>query len=135
MVKCTNGRDVIEVTEGAYESIYKGLGFNPIGATPEPKKATPVPVVEEKVAQDPDEAFEDILDKDVADEEAEEEAQEMTDGEELDENAKFMAEIIEKPIASWSKAEVKKFAGLANLDLSGTKNVDEAKQLIKEHIA
>ena len=43
----------------------------------------------------------------------------------------FIDEIIEKPISQWSKDDVKKFAALKDIDLSGTKNVGEAKELIK----
>ena len=44
----------------------------------------------------------------------------------------FVEEILEKPISQWSKDEVKKFAALKDIDLSGTKNINEAKALIKD---
>ena len=46
----------------------------------------------------------------------------------------FCKEIIEKPIAQWSKSEVKKFAELKEIDISGTKSANEAKELIKAFI-
>ena len=45
---------------------------------------------------------------------------------------KFLEEVEEKPLSQWSKDEVKKFAALKDIDLSGTKNIDEAKALIKD---
>lgn len=47
------------------------------------------------------------------------------------ENEKFLEEVEEKPLSQWSKEEVKKFAALKDIDISGTKNVNEAKALIK----
>lgn len=45
---------------------------------------------------------------------------------------KFLEEVEEKPLSQWSKDEVKKFAALKDIDLSGTKNINEAKTLIKD---
>lgn len=47
---------------------------------------------------------------------------------------KFIEEIIEKPISQWNKEEVKRFANLKEIDISGTKNAGEAKAIIKEFI-
>ena len=47
----------------------------------------------------------------------------------------FSETLLEKPIAQWSKAEVKKFAEENEIDISGTKNANEAKAIIKEWIA
>ena len=48
---------------------------------------------------------------------------------------KFLEEIQEKPIANWKKEEVKKFASLKGIDISGTKNANEAKTIIKNFLA
>ena len=45
---------------------------------------------------------------------------------------KFLEEVEEKPLSQWNKDEVKKFAALKDIDLSGTKNINEAKALIKD---
>lgn len=45
---------------------------------------------------------------------------------------KFLEEVEEKPLSQWSKEEVKKFAALKGIDFSGTKNINEAKALIKD---
>ena len=44
-------------------------------------------------------------------------------------------DITEKPIAQWSKAEVKKFAEENGIDISGTRSANEAKAIIKDWIA
>ena len=46
----------------------------------------------------------------------------------------FLEEIVEKPISQWNKEETKRFATLRGIDISGTKNVSEAKELIKEFL-
>lgn len=43
----------------------------------------------------------------------------------------FIETIVEKPISQWNKDEVKRFATLKEIDLAGTKNVGEAKEIIK----
>lgn len=50
------------------------------------------------------------------------------------EDEKFIDEIIEKPISQWNKDEVKRFAALKEIDITGTKNVNEAKEIIKGFI-
>jgi len=44
----------------------------------------------------------------------------------------FIEGILEKPISQWNKDEVKKFAELKQIDITGTKNAGEAKDRIKE---
>lgn len=46
----------------------------------------------------------------------------------------FLEEVREKPISQWSKAEVKRYASITGLDISGTKNIGEARELIKAHM-
>ena len=43
----------------------------------------------------------------------------------------FIESIIEKPISQWNKDEVKRFAAIKDVDIAGTKNVGEAKEIIK----
>ena len=50
------------------------------------------------------------------------------------EDEKFIDEIIEKPISQWNKEEVKRFAALKEIDITGTKNANEAKEIIKGYI-
>ena len=50
---------------------------------------------------------------------------------ELTEDELFCKEVVEKPISNWNKDEVKRFAELNEIDISGTKNANEAKNRIK----
>lgn len=52
----------------------------------------------------------------------------------LSEDEMFLIDIQEKPISQWSKEEVKRFANLKGVNISGTKNVGEAKNLIKDFL-
>jgi hypothetical protein len=95
MVKITNGKNVFEVTRGAFDGIYSRQGY--------------VLLNENKSAEQNDEP----------------KVPEKTEDE------KFIDDIIEKPVSQWNKDEVKKFAALKSIDIAGTKNVGEAKELIK----
>lgn len=57
-----------------------------------------------------------------------------TDFNEKTEDEKFVDEIIEKPISQWNKDEVKRFAAINSIDITGTKNVGEAKEIIKQFL-
>lgn len=95
MVKITNGINVIEVTNGAFETVYKGQGYHKVA---EQQAVVSAPVKDEG-----------------------------QDAGEVDR----IAELEEKPVSQWSKAEVKEYAEAKGIDLSGTKNVNEAKDRIK----
>ena len=71
-------------------------------------------------------------------EEVEEVAEEkVATGEDVDnrtDDEKFADELAEKPISQWNKEEVKRFAAIKEIDISGTKNANEAKEIIKSFI-
>lgn len=46
----------------------------------------------------------------------------------------FIEGIIEKPLSQWNKDEIKRFAELNDIDITGTKNAGEAKERIKEFL-
>lgn len=50
------------------------------------------------------------------------------------ENEIFVEEILEKPISQWNKDEVKRFAGIKEIDITGTRNANEAKEIIKSFL-
>lgn len=102
MMKITNGISVFEVSKGAYEEIYSKQGFKPFDDENTNGK--------EKVKNKG--------------------KNESPDGASDDE--KFLETIQEKPLSQWNKTEVKKFAALNGIDISGTKNANEAKAIIKE---
>lgn len=97
MVKITNGKNIFEVTRGAFDGIYSRQGYTILEEN-KPAEQTDV-VVPEKT-----------------------------------EDEAFLDEIIEKPISQWTKEEVKRFAALKEIDITGTKNVGEAKELIKQFL-
>lgn len=103
MVKITNGKDVFEVTEGAFEGIFIHQGFVKTDGKKEESKnildEVEIPVVDA--------------------------ADEFDELEEVEN---------EKPVSQWTKAEVKEFARANGIDISGTKNVNEAKEIIKQFI-
>lgn len=97
MLKITNGINVFEVTNGAYEGIYRHQGYQVMSGG-------------EKDEFVPDNA--DGGDTRSADE-------------------IFAEELEKKPISQWSKDEVKRYAAIKEIDLAGTKSVNEAKEAIK----
>lgn len=102
MVKITNNINTFEVSNGAYESIFKAQGYTK--------------VVEETAEIEGQLGMEDSAPV-------------------LTEDEQFLSEIVEKPLSQWSKAEVKKYADLKGIDMSGVSTVAEAKELIKPTIS
>ena len=97
MVKITNGVNVFEVSNGAYEGIYSKQGYRKVDGS---KVSTPeIPLQPEKT-----------------------------------EDELFLEGIIEKPLSQWSKDEIKRFAELNDIDITGTKNATEAKERIKSFL-
>ena len=68
------------------------------------------------------------------DEKAEAKTSEAPAAPEKSEDDIFVEEILEKPISQWNKNEVKRFAAIKEIDISGTKNANEAKEIIKSFI-
>lgn len=97
MVKITNFVNTFEVTQGAYDDIFKKQGFKLVEEEKEDKKET----VEETKKTN-------------------EEA--------------YIEELMEKPISQWNKEEVKTYASIKNVDISNTKNIGEARNIIKQSI-
>ena len=116
MVKISNGEVTQVVSRGAFETQYKRLGFQIIGdnkateAKKEVKKA-----VEEKKSEA--HVTDDDFDADVADDTEDD-----------------FEELLEKPISQWNKTEVKDFAAAKGIDIHGTKNANEAKEIIKKYL-
>ena len=70
----------------------------------------------------------------LVDEKAEAKTPEAPAALEKSEDEIFVEEILEKPISQWNKEEVKHFAAIKEIDISGTKNANEAKEIIKSFI-
>lgn len=96
MVKVTNGVNIFEVTRGAYDSIYRHMGYQLIQS------------------EKPDVFMDD------------EEQEDVKSADEI-----FAEELGKKPISQWSKDEVKRYASVKHIDLSGTRSVNDAKDVIR----
>lgn len=121
MVKISNGEVTQVVSRGAFETQYKRLGFQIVGdnKTTEVKKETKKAAEEKKPeVQVPDD--DDDFDADAAEDDTE-------DGDDFE-------ELLEKPISQWNKTEVKDFAAAKGIDIHGTKNANEAKEIIKKYL-
>lgn len=105
MIKITNGDVIYEVTRGAYETVYKPMGFYEFDGKPV-------------------EHVDDVVD-DVADEPEQEVV-----GKQSEDDA-WCDELEKKPIGQWNKAEVKQYASVKGIDITGTKSINEAKDRIK----
>ena len=95
MIKITDGREVFEVTKGAFETVFKNQGWQIVNEN------VIEPVLEQKA---------------------------------LTEDEKFEIEVVEKPIASWSKEELKRFADLKGISLEGVHSTNEVREIIKNYI-
>ena len=67
-------------------------------------------------------------------EKVEAKATEVPETPEKTEDEIFVEEIVEKPISRWGKEEIKRFAAIKEIDSSGTKNANEAKEIIKSFV-
>lgn len=120
MVKISNGDVTQIVSRGAFETQYKKLGFHIVvdNQAIEAKKEVKKAAEENKSdAQVPDD---DVFVADAADDDTD-------DGDDFE-------ELLEKPISQWNKTEVKDFAAAKGIDIHGTKNANEAKEIIKKHL-
>lgn len=95
MIKITDGKEVFEVTKGAFETVFKNQGWQIVNEN------VIEPVLEQKV---------------------------------LTEDEKFEIEVVEKPIASWSKEELKRFADLKGISLEGVHSTNEVREIVKNYI-
>lgn len=120
MVKISNGEVTQIVSRGAFDTQYKRLGFqivedNKVAEVQrEVKKAAEEKKSEVQVPDDDD------FDADTAEDDTE-------DGDDFE-------ELLEKPISQWNKTEVKDFAAAKGIDIHGTKNANEAKEIIKKYL-
>lgn len=117
MVKISNGEVTQIVSRGAFDTQYKRLGFQIV----EDNKAAEVQREVKKAAEEkkpesqvPDD---DDFDADAADDTEDD-----------------FEELLEKPISQWNKTEVKDFAAAKGIDIHGTKNANEAKEIIKKYL-
>lgn len=118
MVKITNGSKIFEVSRGAYDSVYKGLGFHVVGTEPAedkpPKEKTQVPPETEGDEED-----------DVPDEPE-------TEGEPG--NGLDLDALLEKPLSQWEPDELKEFVRAKGIDTAGAKKVSQVRGIVKKYL-
>lgn len=81
-------------------------------------------------------AYDDILKKqgfELVEEEKEDKKETVEETKKTNEEV-YIEELREKPISQWNKEEVKTYASLKNIDISNTKNIGEARNIIKQSI-
>lgn len=113
MKTISNGIETMEVTSGAFENYFKKQGFYEVG----------------KEEIEPAE-IEELEDEELTDEELVNNSNNDNLNDDTEKNMK--EELEEKPLSNWTKEEVKEYAEIVGLDLKGTKNIKEAKKIIKE---
>lgn len=123
MITITDGSTQYNVTRGAYETIYKGMGFYPVGQEPSVQSTGGVTAVAEPVTSEESGPadVEDAVEVDGTSE-VEEPA--------VSEDEKWCEAIRQKPITQWSKQELKKYADINGVDLSGAKTVNDVRSRI-----
>lgn len=81
-------------------------------------------------------AYDDIFKKqgfELVEEDKEDKKETVEETKKTNEEA-YIEELMEKPISQWNKEEVKTYASLKNIDISNTKNIGEARNIIKQSI-
>lgn len=53
----------------------------------------------------------------------------------IDNNSKKLNALVEKPISAWTKNDMKFYVTQTGLDTTAAANVEEAREIIREHIA
>lgn len=115
MVKITNGISIFTVSKGAYDGIFSHQGFKLVDNI------------------NTNEEVENVSDVNS------ESSNNISNEEEIEVNEDtrpdWLKELMEKPIANWNKEEIKKYASEFDIDISNTKNANEARNIIKESLA
>lgn len=123
MIEITNGNDTYTVTRGAYETVYKGMGFYPVGQEPVVRSTGgDTPDVDEAVTERVEDADVEAVDASAGPVEAEES--------EGFEDEKWCKSIRQKPISQWNKQELKRYATLNGIDTSGARTVNDVRSKI-----
>lgn len=120
MVKITNFVNTFEVTQGAYDDIFKKQGFELVEEAPRKKKKATKKHVKEAVEEVEEDEWEEV--------------EEATEKDYKSEEEKYVEKLMEKPISQWNKEEVKAYASIKGLDISKTQNIGEARNIIKQSI-
>lgn len=120
MVKITNGSRTFEVSNGAYESVYKDLGFHKVGVEAE----EPVDKVDDTTTnqgQEPEEP-------------TPPENEDDGDTETGDEDGFDIEALLEKPLSQWTPEELKEFVRIKDIDITGATKVSQVRGIVKKYL-
>lgn len=117
MVRITNGRQTVEVSRGAFENVYKGMGFHEVGVVAEELKTPKKPAGEQVPPPGDDTPGND----DTPEEEG--------DGDGLDVEA-----LLEKPLSQWQPDELKEFVRIKGIDTTGATKVSQVRGIVKKYL-
>lgn len=120
MVKITNGSKIFEVSRGAYDSVYKGLGFHVVGTEPAEDKP-----LKERTQVPPE--TEGDEEEDAPGENGG--GSETESGEGLDLDA-----LLEKPLSQWEPDELKEFVRAKGIDTARAKKVSQVRGIVKKYL-
>lgn len=118
MVKITNGSKIFEVSRGAYDSVYKSLGFHVVGTEPAEDKP-----LKERTQVPPE------TEGDEEDDAPDEPETEGEPGSGLDLDA-----LLEKPLSQWEPDELKEFVRAKGIDTAGAKKVSQVRGIVKKYL-
>ena len=133
MVRITNGINTFEVTKGAFDGIFSRQGYHIVGCNDnynEDYKSTSDVITDDGNKN----GNEDVDGNNVSNTVGNSDDNDNVNDDEKSEDDKYCEEILEKPIAQWSKEEIKKFAEIKEIDITGTKNAGEARDRIKAYL-
>lgn len=131
MVRITNGINTFEVTKGAFDGIFSHQGYHIVGCNDNYNagcKSTSDVITDDGNKNVNEDVDGNNVSNDVGN------TDDNDNGNEKSDDDKYCEEILEKPIAKWSKEEIKKFAEIKEIDITGTKNAGEARDRIKAYL-
>lgn len=120
MVKITNGSKIFEVSRGAYDSVYKSLGFHVVGTEPAEDKP-----LKEKTQVPPENE---------GDEEDDTPGENEGDGETKSGEGLDLDALLEKPLSQWEPDELKEFVRAKGIDTAGAKKVSQVRGIVKKYL-
>ena len=101
MVKITNGINVFEVPSGAAKA-YEASGYHIITDSEADKV-----IIEDEVVEDVEDVANDANDDD-----------------------RFIEEIMEKPVSQWNGEEIRRYASIKGIDLTGVRTTKQARSAV-----
>lgn len=119
MVKITNGHRTFEVSMGAYESVYKDLGFRKVGVEADES-------VKKEETTLPGQGLEDT-------EPPEDEGDGENEGVNEDDGLDIEA-LLEKPLSQWTSDELKEFVRVKDIDITGATKVSQVRGIVKKYL-